>query len=152
MVMPVPAVSDTARRRLPVLLVGVAAVTVAYWALWYSHRSLVASETRPAYYEFENAFPLADGWIVLSLLGAAWTLRRHSSAALGWLLAGGGAGLYLFCMDVLYDLEHGIWSKGSGGATELVINVATLVLSLGLLRWSWRRRRALLDAPAGPAG
>lgn len=145
MLMPAPAVSDTARRRLPVLLVVVAVVTVAYWVLWFSHRSVVASETRPAYYEFENAFPLADGWIVLALMGAAWTLRRGRPAALGWLLAGGGAGLYLFCMDVLYDLEHGIWGKGSNGVIELAINLATLALSLGLLRWTWRRRRALLE-------
>ncbi|HUY65086.1 MAG TPA: hypothetical protein VMV14_11305 [Acidimicrobiales bacterium] len=142
--MPDPVVSDTARRRMVGLLVAVALVTVAYWALWFSHRSLVASETSPAYYQFENAFPLADGWLVLAVLGAAWSLHRRRPAAIGWLLAGGGAGLYLFCMDVLYDLEHGIWAKGAGGAVELVINVATLSISAGLLRWAWRRRQALL--------
>ena len=152
MVMRAPAVSDVARRRLPVLLVVAAAVTVAYWVLWFSHRSVVASEKRPAYYEFENAFPLADGFVVLALLAAARALRRRTPAALGWLLAGGGAGLYLFCMDVLYDLEHGIWGKGSNGVVELAINLVTLTLSLGLLRWAWRRRRALLDGPGGPGG
>jgi hypothetical protein len=129
------------------LLVVVAAVVVAYWALWFGHRSVVASETRPAYYEFENAFPLADGWLVVALLASAWSLRRRRPAALGWLLAGAGAGLYLCCMDVLYDLEHGIWGRGAGGGTELAINLATLVLSLGILRWAWRRRGDLLDVP-----
>ena len=128
-----------------VLLVFVAAVVVAYWILWFGDRGLVASETRPAYYEFENAFPLADAWLVVALAGSAWSLWLARPAALGWLLAGSGAGLYLFCMDVLYDLEHGIWGKGGGGKTELFINVATLGLSLGILRWTWRRRRALLD-------
>jgi hypothetical protein len=129
-----------------VLLVAVAAAVVGYWALWYGHRSLVASETRPAYYEFENAFPLADGWLVVALLGSAWALRRRRPGALGWLLAGAGAGLYLFCLDVLYDLEHGIWAEGAGGAVELAVNIATLVLSLGVLRWTWRRRRDLLES------
>ena len=149
MLMPAPAVSDTARRRLAVLLVAVAVVTVAYWVLWFSHRSLVASETRPAYYQFENAFPLADGWLVLTVLGAAVSLWRRRPSAVGWLLAGGGAGMYLFCMDVLYDLEHGIWAKGGNGVVELVINLLTLTLSVGLLRWTWRRRRALLEVSDG---
>lgn len=144
-------VSDSGRRRMSVLLVAVAVVTVAYWVLWFGHRSLVASETLPAYYQFENAFPLADGWLVLALLVSAWTLRARRPGALFWLLAGGGAGLYLFAMDDLYDWEHGIWTKGGGGATELVINVFTLVLSLSILRWTWRRRTALLAGGPAPA-
>ena len=145
-----PAVSERARRRMTVLLVVVAAVVVCYWALWYGHRSLVASETRPGYYEFENAFPVADGWLVVTLVAGAWTLSRRRPVALGWLLAGAGAGLYLFSMDVLYDLEHGIWGRGSAGLVELAVNAATLVLSLGVGGWAWRRRTALLGGdPAG---
>ena len=48
-------------------------------------------------------------------------------------------------MDVLYDLEHGIWWRsGAGGVIELLINLLTLAVGLGLLRWAWRRRNALL--------
>jgi hypothetical protein len=68
------------------------------------------------------------------------TVRR---TALFWLLAGGGAGLYLFAMDVLYDLQHGIWGMGSNGIVELAINALTLGLSLFVLRWAWVRRDAL---------
>jgi hypothetical protein len=46
-------------------------------------------------------------------------------------------------MDVLYDLQHDIWTSGSGGAIELVINVITVTASVATLRWSWRRRRLL---------
>lgn len=68
-----------------------------------------------------------------------------------WLLAGGGAGLCLFGMGVLCDLEHGIWWRsGAGGLVELLINLLTLAVGLGLLRWAWRRRTALLGvSPAG---
>jgi hypothetical protein len=45
---------------------------------------------------------------------------------------------------VLYDLQHGVWGKGSNGAIELIINVATLTLSLFVLRWTWPRREELL--------
>jgi hypothetical protein len=133
------------RRTVVRLLTSAALLMVAYWVLWFAARATVASNRRPAYYEFENAFPLADGWITVCLLAAAWTLQRGRPAALLWLLAGGGAGLYLSGMDVLYDLEHGIWwHSGSGGVIELGINVLSLTMSLGALRWGWRRRAALL--------
>ena len=134
------------RRRSAVAwgLVVAAGILVAYWLVWYfGGRSVLASSTRPAYIEFENAFPLADGWLALCAVLAAEALWRGRSSALLWLLAGGGAGIYLAGMDVLYDLEHGIWTSGGGGAIELAINVVTVVASVATLRWGWRRRRLL---------
>jgi hypothetical protein len=131
------------------LLVIVAAITVLYWVIWFADRSLLASETDPAYYQFENAFPLADGWWVLALVFGAWTLVKRSPTAMASLLVAGGAGLYLFCMDVLYDAEHGIWTRGAGGAIEAVINLATLLINAGLIAWSWANRAALV-APVAP--
>jgi len=137
-------VESDRRRVVTVLVIGVV-LMVAYWTAWYADRSLVASNHRSAYYEFENAFPLADGWLTVALIGAAWTLSRRSPLALFWMLAGGGAGLYLFGMDVLYDLENGIWwNSGAGGVIELGINIVTLVVSIWLMRWAWLRRSALL--------
>ena len=118
---------------------------ILYWTLWFAQRDWIASEHRQAYYDFENAFPLADAWLTVCLLGAVATLRRRSSFSVFWLLTGGGAGIYLFCMDVLYDLEHGIWWKNAGGVVELGINVITLGFSVWLLRWSWANRRGLLS-------
>jgi len=120
-------------------------IMLAYWTLWFAARSVVASDTTKAYYDFENAFPAADAWLTICLLGAITSLQRSSSFSLFWLLAGGGAGVYLFCMDVLYDLEHGVWWKNGGGAIELGINLVTLVFSVGLLRWTWTNRAALLS-------
>jgi len=67
-----------------------------------------------------------------------------SARAMAALLAGGGAGLYLFGMDVLYDLQHGVWGKGANGIIELVINLLTLGLSLSVLRRAWVHRTELL--------
>jgi hypothetical protein len=94
--------------------------------------------------QFENAFPLADGWLALCLVAGAWCLQMRRRVALLWLLAGGGASLYLFGMDVLYDLQHGVWGKGANGIVELVINLLTLSLALFVLRWTWLRRDELL--------
>jgi hypothetical protein len=145
-----PLVTDRARRGVSLLLLAVAAVTLAYWVVWFADRSVLASETTSGYYDFENAFPLADGWWVLALVVSSWALLARRPIALGALLAAGGAGLYLLCMDVLYDAEHGIWAKGAGGAIEALINAATLVIDVGILRWTWRRRADLLGS-APPA-
>ena len=132
------------RRRVIGILAIVIALDVAYWVAWYADRSLVASNTRPAYYEFENAFPLADAWLAICCLGAMLTLRARSSAAVLWLLMAGGAAVYLFGMDVLYDLENGIWWSSGGGVVELGINILTGGVALVLLRWTWRNRAELL--------
>jgi uncharacterized membrane protein len=133
------------RRLVVVLLVVAAAVTVLYWLTWFTQRSWLASSTDRAYEEFENAFPLADGWLVLTALLAARSLAQQRDTALLWLLCVGSAGLYLAGMDVLYDLQHGIWWEGGGGGlVELVINVLTVVGSTAALLLGWRYRRALL--------
>lgn len=130
------------------LLLFFAALIVLYWTLWFVHRSVVASDTTSSYYNFENAFPLADSLLVLALLASFFSLRRGLASALLFLLLGAGGGFYLCAMDVLYDLEHGIWTKGAGGAIEAVINVLTLIASVYLARWAWTHRREL-DPPKG---
>jgi hypothetical protein len=116
---------------------------VTYWTLWFTHRSWVASSSTPLYYGFENSFPLADALLTLSVLATIYSLTTRRSGALLFGLMGSGAGLYLFAMDVLFDLEHGIWSRGTNGAIELAINVVTLSASVALARWLWTRRGEL---------
>jgi hypothetical protein len=140
-----PATVDQRSRRAMATVLSVAALLiVTYWLAWLTHRSLVASETTVAYTQFEDAFPLADAWLALCLVAASYCLVTSRRAALFWLLAGGGSGVYLFGMDVLYDLQHGVWGKGGNGLMELVTNLLTLGLSLFVLRWAWVRRDALL--------
>lgn len=135
----------TSRRLVIGALVLGGLVDVAYWVLWVLARDVVASDTTPAYYEFEDAFPLADLWLLVCIVGGIAALLRRWHSALFWLLAGGGAGVYLGCMDLLYDLEHATFGKGAGGAIELGIVVMTFVFSVSLLRWGWRRRHTLLE-------
>lgn len=139
------------RRRLVWICGVIAAVIVAYWVAWFAHRSLVASASSPVYVNFEQAFPLADGFIVLVLLLGARALRRRAANAVLFLLLGAGAGFYLGGMDVLFDLEHGIWSRGVNGLVELVINIVTFSASVYFSRWVWSHRRAL-DPPSGEPG
>lgn len=133
------------RRTVEVMLVGAIVLDIAYWSIWFVDRDTLASEHTQAYYDFENAFPLADLWLGLACLLALVTLRRRMMAAAQfWLVCAGAAGLYLFCMDFLYDVQHGIFTSGAGGAIEAGIVAVTLLFSLTVLRFAWTRRDALI--------
>jgi hypothetical protein len=133
------------RRVVEVMLVVAIALDAAYWTIWFTNRDWIASEHTHAYYEFENAFPLADVWLGVACLLALVTLRTGRPSALLWLLCAGSAGLYLFGMDLLYDVQNGIFPKGGGGAIEALVVALTLVFSLTVLTWSWRHRGELLS-------
>ena len=132
------------RRTVVVMLAGALVLDVAYWAVWFTSRDTLASEHRAAYYEFENAFPLADLWLGVACLLALVSLLQSRPAAYFWLACAGAAGLYLFGMDFLYDVEHGIFAKGGGGVVEACIVAVTLVFSLTALRFAWTRREDLM--------
>jgi hypothetical protein len=52
--------------------------------------------------------------------------------------------MYLGGMDILYDIENGIytlWQQNAGSvSTEIGINIATVVFSVITLLWSWRHK------------
>jgi len=136
------------RRLIEAMLAAAVVIDVAYWSIWFTRRDWLASEHTQAYYDFENAFPLADAWLGVACVLALVALRRGRPTALFWLISAGAAALYLGCMDLLYDLQHGIFAQGAGGAIEAVIVVLTWVFSVTILRWSWIRRDALLSGSA----
>jgi hypothetical protein len=117
---------------------------VLYWLAWFFDRGLVATERGASYVGFEQAFPLADAALAAAALAASAAIMRGHPSALVWLSAVGGAAAYLACLDILYDVQHGIYGHGGGGLIELAINVMTLVSGLGVLSFAWRFRRQLL--------
>jgi hypothetical protein len=140
------------RRTVISMLVIAIALDVTYWTIWFTHRDWLASEHTRAYYDFENAFPLADAWLGLACLLALVTLVRRRPIAFLWLVAAGAGGLYLGCMDLLYDLEHGIFAKGGGGAAEAVVVAVTWVFAITVLRFAWTRRGELLGGVPQDSG
>jgi FtsH-binding integral membrane protein len=137
-------ITERGRRRMIAALLAGAALLACYWAAWLLDRSLLASDTRPAYYEFEAAFFLADAWLAACLVAAARALRARRASALLWLLAAAGAGGFLLAVDVLYNLQHGIWFASQRGLAELVRNLLTGAGTVGLFLWAWPRRAVLL--------
>jgi len=138
------------RQRVMGLLIFTSALLVGYWAAWFADRGIVASDHTTEYIAFEQSFPLADVWLLGAALLSAIQLWRRRPSALMWLLVLGGAGVYLCALDVLYDLEHGIYTKGHGGAIELTINLLTAALSIGLRVSAWRYRHELLGNSSVP--
>ena len=142
--------SERGRVAIITLMLLAAALTTAYWIVWFGvDRNILASSHTAAYFAFENAFPVADGWLTLTLLLGALGLARKRPWALLFTLLAGGAGVYLGCMDVLFDLENGIYLVPKGGdpsavAIEATINALTFALSAITLTYIWRHRRWLL--------
>ena len=120
-----------------------AAVTVGYWADYFT-KGRVRSSDDPAYVAFENAFPLADGYLALCLAAGARALRRQRPSAVAWGIAAGSAMVYLAAMDTLYNLENGKYTDRSPEmAVEALINAVTWTLGPLLIRRSWRSRTRL---------
>lgn len=128
------------------VMIFAALLILAYWLIWFLvNRNLLASLHTDYYYRFENAFPAADAWLgILLLLATAGLLLRRSWGLLAGLL-GGGAGIYLGLMDVLFDLENGVYrvptgGDASGAIIEIVINVLTFALGIIVITYIWRQR------------
>jgi hypothetical protein len=131
------------------LIVAAFVAMFAYWIIWFFvNREWLASLDTPSYYVFQNAFPAADGWLTLACGMGGWSLWKRRPTALFWLLAGGSAAVYLGLMDVLFDLENGVYlaPRGDWGAvgTEIAINVYSLGVGAWALWFGWAHRRYFL--------
>src|SRR6476660_4482479 len=139
-----PVTCPPGARALGLVVIGAALITIAYWVIWYAGgRDLLASAHTPEYFAFENAFPAADGWLALCALVAGIQLLRGRSSAIYWLFLTVGCGLYLGLIDVLFDLENGIYLVPKGGdpvavGIEIAINILTFTLSAFVLWWALR--------------
>ena len=148
-----PAVTAPRGHRIVVgVMLAAAAITIAYWVIWFGvDRTILASSHAATYYTFENAFPAADGWLALTLIIGAVGLAVRKPWGLLFGLLAGGAGIYLGCMDVLFDLENSIYVAPRGVDPspvfiEISINVLTFTLGAVLTTYIWRHRNWYLTA------
>jgi hypothetical protein len=132
---------------LAALLIIGAVVTLAYWANYY-----IAGDVRVLstywYGAFEDAFPVADGWMALTMLLAGIGLWRGTRNGALFGLMAGSALLYLAGMDITFDVEHGLYAllpKSGAMITEAWINASSLGLGIATLIMSWRAARRSLS-------
>lgn len=126
------------------LLLG-AAVTIAYWTNYF-----IAGDVRVVpelwYSAFEDAFPVADGWMSLCMIGGGIGFWRDKRSAPLFGLMAGSALLYLAAIDITFNLERGLYALlPTSGAmiTEALINVASLALGIATTAVCWRRALSL---------
>lgn len=105
-----------------------------FWLLWFTFPAAIqtiqpGSPEYPAYVTFEQAFLLADAWLALCSLLAAIGLFKMRFWGLLFALLAGSAAIFLGLMDLLYDLQHGVFSPLTG---EAAIELTIVCLSLGL--------------------
>ncbi len=134
--------ADSRRVLAAVLLFG-GLGTIVYWVAFFTS-GVVQAVQDPCYLAFERAFPAADAWTAATSIAAATALsRRHATAVLFAIAAGSGF-VFLGLMDVLYNLEHGMYALRSAEmASEIVINVFCLTVGPLAIAFAWRRRREL---------
>jgi hypothetical protein len=125
---------------LSALLILGAVVTVAYWLNYFIAGDVrVLSDTWYTY--FEDAFPVADGWMALAMFIAGIGLWRGTRSGALWGLMAGSALLYLAGMDITFNVEHGLYAllpKSGPMLTEAWINASSLGLGIATCLMSWR--------------
>lgn len=126
-------------------LILTAVVTVLYWIVFFTTEGIVQTRTDEVYLAFERAFPLADAWLVVtSALAARGLLRVHPGGFL-WSPLAGSSLIYLGLMDILFNLENGIYAALSPSvAIEVVINLFCVIFGPVLIATVWSRRHLLL--------
>jgi len=133
-------------RVLGAALIVASGLTALYWIEFFTTGSIQASADH-CYLVFESAFPAADCWAATAAIVAGIGLWRRRSFAVLFGVAAGSAYVFLGLMDVLYNLEHGMYAVHTAEmSAEVVINVVCLTLGPAAMVWSWRWRR-VLDPP-----
>jgi len=126
------------------LLFFATAATILYWIAFFFIPGSVQASDDPCYIVFELSFPLADGWMALAaFLGGIGLIKRRDWGLLFAFMAAGAA-IFLGLMDVLYNLEHGMYTRLSGEMLiEIAINVLLLSLGPVIAAYLWKHRKSL---------
>lgn len=117
--------------------------TILYWVAFFTSGVVQATQD-PCYLTFERAFPAADAWTAAAAIAAGIALWRRRPTAVLFAIAAGSGFIFLGLMDVLYNLEHGMYAvRTAEMATEIVINAFCLSVGPVAIAYAWGRRRAL---------
>ncbi|MEZ5959683.1 MAG: hypothetical protein R3C30_04550 [Hyphomonadaceae bacterium] len=125
-----------------VLLVG-AAVTALYWWSYFNAGDVMVSHER-WYTAFEDAFPFADGWMALCMMGAGVGLVQNRDWGPPLGLLAGSALIFLTAMDVTFNVQNNLYSLAATNdamKAEIAINIATAMLGAWTIAACWPRYR-----------
>jgi hypothetical protein len=119
------------------------AAMIGYWVSFFTNGAVRTSDDR-AWLDFEKSFVLADSYLAAVGLAAAPQMWRGRPPAVGLGIAAGSATTFLGLMDLLYNIQHGLYSdRSSEMKLETALNVASLVLGPLTMVRMWRARHRL---------
>lgn len=125
-------------------------ILTAYWIIWFTAPQFIQSRTPDAtdyaiYVAFEQAFLLADFYVaVAALIGAIGLFKMKSWGFLSMLLGSGGL-IFLGLMDLLYGLEHKMFTPlNAESIMELAIVILTFALGPIIVSLLWKHRKEFL--------
>lgn len=131
--------------RIHAVFMVIAAIgTIAYWVVYFTSGATHV-RTDEAYLAFENAFPLADGWMTVCFLIAAFFHWRGDPRGVLWGLCAGSAMVFLGCIDLLFNIEQDTFAHlGPAMWAEIVIVAFCLIFGPFTIHRMWRHplRRA----------
>lgn len=104
--------------------------TLAYWLTYFSTGATQVRKDE-VYIAFENAFPLADGWMMACYLMSAFFLWRGDRRALLWGLCAGSAMIFLGCMDLLFNIQQAHFQAPLSAPMMAEIVIVVFCLSFG---------------------
>jgi len=133
--------NDTRPRRSRVLGFAALAGSALFFLFWVLFLTgvLAPENTSGPVAEFEAAFPFADAFLAVMLLGAGIGLLRGRRYGLFALAGGATATLYLGILDFTFYASHGAYDVLDGTALmELGINSACVLGGAGGILAAWR--------------
>jgi len=117
----------------------VGALTLLYWVLFFFVPNSVQSSTKESYLIFEHSFVIADVWMSVAFFLSAYYLVKKNLKGVLWGIVAGGTFVYLGAMDILYNLENGMYLHINGGMIgEIIINLASVIFGAIAINYMWK--------------
>lgn len=126
-----------------------AAALLAFWSLWFLDRAALAASTDPVYLGFENTFPVPDTVIAVLMLASAVLLWQRQAVALPLMTVAGGMLLMLSALDVVFFVQHDLYSASVDGWGQIIVNCLTIAGGVLFPAWAWMQRKVFICEEAG---
>mgnify|MGYP001117857632 CR=1 FL=1 len=109
---------------------------LSFWIAFFSTDmvSIEDPKLKETYLAFESAFPLPDGWLVISLIIGGTGLLKKKNYGYYFSLISGSSLIFLGLVDISFNVRQGIYVLGAGEAIlNISINLMCLISGIFIL-------------------
>lgn len=118
------------------VLVGV--LTIIFWILFLFVPNSVQSSNERCYMVFQKSFIAADLWMSIAFFLSAYYLYHHNPVGVLWGIVAGGTFVFLGLMDILYNIENGMYKHiNTGMFFEILINLVSIIFGAYTIFYTW---------------